>query len=87
MIPGNEDSKFQTKVISSNLNPVWDDEEYEADNYARGDRIDFTVFDHDKMGALTSWVVAACLAETLIATAASKARSASRNAARATRQR
>jgi hypothetical protein len=47
-IIGQQSSEFRTKVGSKSLEPVWD-EEHIVPNYHFGDRLEFKVFDHDRM--------------------------------------
>jgi len=43
---GKQDFKFQTEVAHNSLNPEWN-AEFIVDDFASGDALDFSVFDHD----------------------------------------
>lgn len=48
-VPGKPKSRFQTKVLWRNLEPVWDEED-ELEGYAEDDNIKFEVWDYDVVG-------------------------------------
>jgi len=48
-ILGSPDMAFETKYLAKTLSPEWN-EDFEMDEYAKGQDLQFTVMDHDKIG-------------------------------------
>lgn len=49
-VPGNPDSKVQTETTSKTLNPEWN-EEFEIEDYEKGDPLEFSIYDYDMSSA------------------------------------
>merc|ERR1719343_153852 len=49
-VPGKPTSKFTTRILFKDVNPVWDEED-EVRGYEAGDDLDFEVFDYDALSA------------------------------------